>query len=123
MPAWYTADSAGAPRLVAAWPDAPIENEEVMQMILETAKEQVVAFGDPADATEQTEVNEDGYLVTSTTPARWVYAQLQQAKNLWNAGRVNSAGTTGMDSYSFTPRPLDKTIRSIIRPQGVPNVV
>jgi hypothetical protein len=35
---------------------------------------------------------------------------------------VSSDGDTGMDSYTFTPRPLDKTIRAIIRPIGaVPN--
>jgi hypothetical protein len=52
-----------------------------------------------------------------------VYAQLEQAKNLWNAGRAQQDGGVGSEGYSFTPRPLDKTIRSIIRPtSGVPRV-
>lgn len=56
-------------------------------------------------------------------PDRLVYAQLQQAINLWNAGNVSSNGEMGPDSFSFTPRPLDKTIRSIIRPStGVASV-
>lgn len=49
-------------------------------------------------------------------PDRLVYAQLQQAQNLWNAGQANPNGDIGPDSFTFTPRPLDKTIRSIIRP-------
>jgi hypothetical protein len=36
--------------------------------------------------------------------------------NLWNAGSVSPSGDIGPESYSFTPRPLDKTIRGIIRP-------
>lgn len=61
---------------------------------------------------------------TSSTPTRFVYAQLQQAVNLWNAGRVSSDGTVGAEPFSFTPRPLDKTIRQIIRPlDGKPHVL
>lgn len=79
-------------------------------MILATAKEQVLAFA-PA------------LVVDAAVPDRLVYAQLQQAKNLWNAGRVSSGGEVGMDQYSYTPRPLDKTIKSIIRPaHGGPRV-
>jgi hypothetical protein len=49
-------------------------------------------------------------------PARYVYAQLQQAKNLWNAGRVAATGEVGADGFSFAPRPLDRDIQRIIRP-------
>ncbi|WP_309105023.1 hypothetical protein [Microbacterium sp.] len=57
-------------------------------------------------------------------PDNYVYAQLQQAKNLWNAGRVNSGGELGVDGYSFTPRPMDKTIKGIIRPtDGKPHAL
>lgn len=45
-----------------------------------------------------------------------VYAQLQQAKNLWAAGRADENGDIGSEGFAFVPRPLDKTIRSIIRP-------
>lgn len=47
---------------------------------------------------------------------RYVLAQLQQTINLWNAGRVTQDGTLGDGGYVFTPRPLDKTIRGMIRP-------
>ncbi|WP_248242981.1 hypothetical protein [Microbacterium kunmingense] len=57
-------------------------------------------------------------------PSNYVYAQLQQARNLWNAGRADESGNVGTEGFSFTPRPLDKTIRSIIRPtSGVANVL
>lgn len=113
-------------RLLAAWPDAPEEREEVLAMLLDVARTQVIAYaqGLPDDAilTDYKLVDEDGVEVTDV-PARLVYAQLQQSINLWNAGRVSSDGDLGPDSFTFTPRPLDKTIRLTIRPMGVPSVV
>ncbi|AZS40049.1 hypothetical protein CVS54_01371 [Microbacterium oxydans] len=56
-------------------------------------------------------------------PERYVLAQLQQAKNLWNSGRAQQDGNVGTEGYSFVPRPLDKTIQQMIRPRGgVPRV-
>ena len=112
MADWY---SVAAPeqtdRLLAAWPDAPIENLELCGFILETAQEQVLAYAPVLAAGE-------------AIPGRWVYAQLKQAENLWNAGRVSSSGDVGVEQYSYTPRPLDKTIRGIIRPtDGKPHVL
>lgn len=112
---WYSVDTTDEQeRLVAAWPDAPVTNLELLEMILDVAKEQVVAYGD-------TDKKWDG--IGDYSDTRHVYAQLQQAINLWNAGTVTPAGESGPEGYSYTPRPLDKTIRSIIRPQsGVANV-
>lgn len=57
-------------------------------------------------------------------PSRWVYAQLQQARNLWNAGRTTGEGDVGPDGFVFRPYPLDKTIKQIIRPvDGVISVL
>ncbi|MCK8465867.1 hypothetical protein M0722_01550 [Microbacterium sp. KSW4-16] len=111
MADWYTATgSEETERLLGAWPDAPVENVELCELILDTAKEQVLAFAPALD---------EG----ATVPDRWVYAQLQQATNLWNAGRVSGSGDVGIDQYTYTPRPLDKTIKSIIRPaHGGPRV-
>lgn len=65
--------------------------------------------GEPADATGASE--------------NYVYAQLQQAINLWNAGRTDGNGAVGAEGWSFVPRPLDKVIRNIIRPiDGKPDV-
>lgn len=112
MVTWYSVDTAGEQnRLVAAWPDAPIENLEVCGLLLEAAEDQVLAYAP---------VLAEG----ATIPNRWVAAQLQQAKNLWDAGRVSTGGDAGVDGFSFTPRPLDKTIRQLIRPvDGKPHVL
>lgn len=111
MADWYTATDETVDRLLGAWPDAPIENLELCGFILETAKEQVIAYAP---------VLAEGAVV----PNRWVYAQLQQAQNLWNAGRVSTGGEVGVEGFNYTPRPLDKTIRGIIRPvDGKPHVL
>ncbi|SDO77650.1 hypothetical protein SAMN04487848_2055 [Microbacterium sp. ru370.1] len=113
MYTWYVVDAedpATVQRLRAAWKDAPIENLEVLDMILDTAKAQVIAYAPelPSD---------DEY------PSRYVLAQLMQARTLWAAGQVTSAGTVGEGEYVFTPRPMDKTVRTIIRPEdGKPDV-
>lgn len=127
MTAWFASTTEeDLERVLAAWPDAPEDREEVLAMLLDVARTQVIAYaqGLPDDAilTDYKLVNEDGVEVTEI-PGRLVYAQLQQAINLWNAGRVSSNGDLGVDTYTFTPRPLDKTIRSVIRPMGVPSVV
>ncbi|WP_322412076.1 hypothetical protein [Microbacterium invictum] len=123
MTNWYSVTTSGeTDRLLAAWPDAPVDNEETCGLILSTAREQIVAYA-PVTAFD----------VITTYPAdkpdftkpadRLVYAQLLQAQRLWNAGRADENGNVGTEGFSFTPRPLDKTVRQIIRPTGgVPNV-
>ncbi len=107
---WYTApddDPEAIERLVAAWDDAPIENLETLRFMLSVARDQVLAVAPAPVAMQDWE----------TAPLdRYVYAQLRQAENLWNAGRVTTSGDIGDGQYVFTPRPLDKTIQQIIRP-------
>lgn len=136
MTAWYNV--ADQDRLLGAWRDAPIEDEESCGFLLETARVQVLAYA-PENATLAGAVE---LLLTqfgvsdkladvlalldaepSDPPFNYVFAQLRQAQNLWNAGRVSAGGEAGMEQFSFTPRPLDKTIRGIIRPtDGKPDV-
>ncbi|WP_315107007.1 hypothetical protein [uncultured Microbacterium sp.] len=139
MAEWYTATSDEAQqRLVGAWPDAPIENLEVCGFLLETARVQVLAYapetGMLAGAVELALVQfgladrlADVLVLLDADPTdppiNYVYAQLQQATNLWNAGRVSGGGDAGVEQFTFTPRPLDKTIKQIIRPvHGGPRV-
>jgi hypothetical protein len=118
MATWYNvADDPEQARLLGAWPDAPIENLEVCEIILETAQDQVTAYA-PAPAPVPS-----GEPVPDP-PARYVYAQLQQARNLWNSGRTTGEGDVGPDGFVFRPYPLDKTIKQIIRPvDGKPHVL
>lgn len=45
MSTWFSVDTPEAiERVMAAWDDAPIENTELLSMILETAKEQVATY-------------------------------------------------------------------------------
>lgn len=106
MSTWLTSETPEAvDRLVGLWEDAPVENLELTEMLLDVARDQVLAFAPAAPAGSDWETE---------PPARFVLAQLQQAENLWNAGRATP--DVGPEGYSFTPRPLDKTIRTIIRP-------
>lgn len=108
---WYNVDTpAAVARIEGVWDDAPTDNLDFCDLIFETAREQVIAYAPtPAEG--------------ETYPRRMVYAQLQQARNLWLAGRTDANGDMGGD-FSFTPRPLDKTIRTIIRPiQGAVSVL
>ena len=114
MANWYTiaeGDPVAQDRLLAAWRDAPIENIEVCGFILDAAKDQVIAYAP---------VLAEG----APVPSRWVYAQLQQAKNLLLAGSVARGGEYGDGEFSFEPRPLDKAIKNLIRPvDGKPHVL
>lgn len=115
MTDWYSVvDEEAQQRLVAAWEDAPIENLETMGMLLSTAQRQVIAYAPALDleADPPEEYPED-----------YALYQLRQAQNLWNAGRTAGDGTVGAEGFTFTPRPLDKTIRTMIRPiDGRPHV-
>jgi hypothetical protein len=114
MTTWYTADADEQDRLLAAWKEAPVENLEVLGMLLDTAKDQVIAFA-PEDAVEAS---------SGDIPSNLVLAQLRQAQNLLAAGTVSSMGDIGDGAFTFTPRPMDKTIRQIIRPvDGKPHVL
>jgi hypothetical protein len=111
MAVWFAADTPEQQELLlTVWSEAPIEQELNLQMILEVAQSQVLSYA-PAVLDE-----EEALEVFLNPPVRYVYAQLQQAKTLWNAGRADDNGNIGTEGYSFVPRPLDKTIRSIIRP-------
>ncbi len=143
MSNWYSTTSEEAQtRLLGAWPTAPIDQLELCGMILEVAREQVLEYGPELEQVPLAAIASDlaslGYNEAviddvleildgpegGPIPVRFVYAQLQQAINLWNAGSVSGDGSLGEGQFSFTPRPLDKTIRGIIRPvDGKPHVL
>lgn len=111
---WYTAPESGPEldRLLTAWPDAPVEQLEVLGMMLGVARDQVLAYA-PANPP-----------ATENPPARYVLAQLRQTQSIWDAGEVDVTGEIGDGAYRFTPRPMDKTIQRMIRPRdGKPHVL
>lgn len=93
------------------WPDAESINEDLLQSLLEVAKVQVTAYApkiaDPANI-----------------PTHVQLAQLRQAQNLYNAGRVDASGGIGDGSdFIMRPHPLDWHIKAMLRPRrGVPSV-
>jgi len=111
---WYSVEGTDAQdRLLAAWEDAPVENLETLGMLLSTATRQVIAYAPALDPDDTNAAYPDDYAL----------AQLRQAQNLWNAGRTDGDGAVGAEGFTFTPRPLDKTIRTMIRPiDGRPDV-
>jgi hypothetical protein len=110
MVTWYTADTAEAQqRVKAAWVDAPVQNAELLGMLLTVARDQVIAFA-PSPAPQPPEEP------VTDPPDRYVLAQLMQVRNLWNAGRVTGDGETGAEGFTFRPYPLDNTIKAVIRP-------
>lgn len=136
---WYSAeDQAAIERIDAAWSDAPADNEELLGMLLDVARVQVLAFAEDGEPVEEVTCLLEllGYPTATIasvvallggdapeTPSRYVFAQLQQAKNLFNAGRI-VGDSTGAEGFSFVPRPLSKEIQKIIRPQsGVASVL
>ena len=101
---WYSAQSAEQQeRVLGDWSDAPVAREELCGMLLDIAREQVLEYG--------VLLNDD-----NDPPARFVFAQLMHARNLWEAGKADENGNLGSEGYSYTPRPLDKTIKNTIRP-------
>ena len=137
---WQTLDSARA-----GWPDAPIDDGALYEL-LEIAKEQCLEWA-PLDGIDQEENTlGDYYLLTPDStgsgiagatlvhgspelpaavqniPLRYRKYQLMQARNIWNASKVDpSNGAFDDSSYAIKPFPLDWTIKQGLRPKrGVP---
>lgn len=93
------------------WPDAETMTDAELTQYLATAYEQCAAFA-PALA--------DG---ATTIPARYVQAQIMQARAVWRsvvAGDDNGVGPTDLTVTTF---PMDWTVRGLLRPRrGVPAV-
>jgi hypothetical protein len=96
---WHTCDSARE-----EWRDAPTSDARLFQ-VLAQAREQVTEFA-PALAAE------------TPIPSRYREGQMMQARNLWNAGRVDpGSGATGDEDFVIRPFPLDWMVKQVLRPQ------
>lgn len=87
----------------AQWADAPLDDVFLFQL-LDTAKEQCVAYA-PA------------LLVGAPVPARYIQAQLTQARALYQSTIANQADNVGIEGFTVRVFPLDFTIRAMLRPK------
>lgn len=102
---WQTVDTARD-----IWEQAPNDDARLFQL-LELAKQQVLAYA-PA------------LTLLAPIPPNYREAQIMQARNIWNAGKVDpQSGGFGEDSFVIRPFPLDWMIKQILRPRtGIPVV-
>jgi hypothetical protein len=94
---WHTLDSARA-----LWADAASISDPRLFQLLELARAQVEQYGTTLTGSDAIRANRE--------------AQLGQARNLLNSGRVDTGGD-GADSFVLRPFPLDWMIKQILRPK------
>lgn len=110
MANWHDIDSARD-----EWIDAPM-NDDVLTALLAVSKQQVIAYAPRLPVV-------DPPVDPEVIPENYRYGQLEQAKNLYNAGRVDASGGDGDGSFVARPHPLDWIIKQILRPRrAVPRV-
>jgi hypothetical protein len=87
------------------WRDAPTDDEDCFEL-LGLSKAAVIAFAPVLNFT------------TVPVPANYRKAQRMQARNTWNAAKVDpSNGSLGDDTFVIRPYPLDWSIKQILRPK------
>ena len=97
---WYSLDQARED-----WLDAPSSDGRLFQL-LALAQEQVLEFA-PA------------LVAGAPVPPRYKAGQLDQARNLWNSGKVDPAsGAMGDDSFVLRPYPLDWMVKQGCAPSA-----
>lgn len=103
---WHTNDSAREEWTTGA----PQSDVRLFQLLL-MAKQQVTAYAPQLPA-------------AARVPRNYKEGQLMQARNLWNAGKVDpQSGGVGDDEFVIRPYPLDWMVQQVLRPKrGVPVV-
>lgn len=100
---WHTLASARA-----EWRDAPSLDVQ-LYTVLAVAQAQCIEYG-PALV--------DAAGDATPVPLTWRQAQIMQARNVWNAAKVNpTSGEIGGEDYGIRPYPMDQAIRYILRPR------
>lgn len=116
MATWHTRESVRAvdENGIPLWADADNLNDDMLDALLDVAREQVIAYA-PALAAD---------VAADAIPSRYVFGQLRQAQNLFAASAVNAGGQIGDGGeFVITPRPLDWHVKGILRPaRGRPRV-
>lgn len=103
---WLTLDAART-----SWPNFEQLADLQLFEVLWTAKQQCIAYA-PALAVDQ------------RPPLNYKAAQQMQARNIWNASKVDpGSGGIGDDSFVIRPFPLDWMVKQMLRPKtAVPAV-
>lgn len=93
------------------WRDANAIEDDALQDYLDVAAQQVLAYG-PSRIAET-------IAATGCVPTHYRVAQLMQTRNLWNAIKTDpSSNYQGAEpGFTFTPFPLDWTVKAVIRPK------
>ena len=94
--AWATREQART-----HWTDAP-GDDEVLDVLLSVAEDQCRAYAPT---------------VVEPVPARYMYATVLQAREVYNAGQSNDGGFIGFGDYAREARPLTSHVKSLLRPQ------
>lgn len=92
------------------WRDAPADDFALWRL-LDIARYQVTVYGPERVAEE--------IAAGGPVPSRYVKAQLMQARNIWNASKLDPSGMIGAEpgGFAFTPFPLDWQVRQTVRPK------
>lgn len=100
---WNTLEEARA-----VWRDAPA-NDETLTLYLESAHSACLAF---APALPEPEEGEEPVI-----PEAYKLAEIQQARNLFNATKASAGGDFDGSSYGIVARPLDWHVQQLLRPK------
>lgn len=108
-PAWLTLQQARSD-----WRDAPSSDVQLWR-ILASCAGQVLSVGRKAEV----QAIRDG----APVPDNYLQAQLMQARNTWNAAKMDPSAQIGAEpGFAFAPFPMDWQVRQLIRPKlGRPN--
>ena len=103
---WYTLDQARED-----WLDAPSSDGRLLELLALSCKNKSLS-------------SRRALVDGAPRYARYKAGQLNQARNLWNSGKVDPAsGAMGDDSFVLRPYPLDWMVKQVLHPKhGVPAV-
>lgn len=88
------------PYMIELWPDAP--SEATTELLLAAAQEQCEQYAPTP--------------VPDPVPARYKQACVLQARATWRSTQAGPGDNLGGDGFTVTAYPMDKTIRSLLRP-------
>ncbi|WP_223693824.1 hypothetical protein [Leifsonia poae] len=98
------------------WADAKDLDDVLLWGLLDSAKRACTIFA-PAIP-----VDDDGDVILPL-PAGYTQAQLQQARNTWNATKTDPSNAGDDALFVIRPYPLDNSIKQLLRPRrGIPAV-